>query len=94
MATPVLDFGAFSTAEQTAMLAAAKAEYLVRMNPGRVRQGGSAAQQYGMDLMTVAELITLMNGLTAALGLSTVETRVSPNFDCRGPRALGTTFGA
>lgn len=93
MPSPVLDFGAFSDVELAAMLAAAKAEYLVRMTEGRVRQGGSAAQQYGMDLMTVAELTALINGLTAALGLSNVETRVSPNFNTRGACVNGRNFG-
>lgn len=81
MASPVLDFGAFSPDEQTAMLAAAKAELLVRMGTGRVRQGGSAAQQYGMELWSEDKLVTVINGLTAALGLSNVENRVRPNFN-------------
>lgn len=78
------------------MLTAAKAEYLGRITTGRVRSGGSAAQQYGMDIMTVDDLVRLINSLTSQLGLDFCETiRVRPDFntyrDC--PRD-GATFGA
>lgn len=95
MASPVLDFGAFTPTELQSMLTAAKAELLVRMNPGRVRQGGSAAQQYGMDLMTYAELVSFLNGISTALGVNNPANTVSPNFNTRqncGP--FGSTFGA
>ncbi len=89
MASPTIDFGAFSPAELTAMLTAAKAEYLGRITTGRVRQGGSAAQQYAMDIMTVDDLVRLINGLTSALGLSNVTTRVQPNFNPYGGGRFG-----
>lgn len=80
MANPVLDLGAYSPDELTALLTAAKAEYLLRMT-GRVQTGASAAQSYGMQFMTVDDLVRLINGITAALGLQNVETRVGPNFN-------------
>ena len=84
MANPVLDFGAFSTAEKQTLLTTAKAEYLKRLSQGRVTQGSSAAQSYGLDVMQIGDLIRLINGLTADLGLNTVETRVAPNFNRTG----------
>jgi len=96
MASPILNPGAFSNAELTAMLTAAKAEYLGRITTGRVKTGGSASQQYGMDIMTVDDLTRLINALTSALGLDFDETlRVRPNFNTRGnclPEQ--STFGA
>lgn len=95
MAQPVLNFGAFSTTELTAMLAAAKAEYLARITTGRVKGGGSAAQQYQMDIMTVDELVRLLNGLTSALGLDFSDTiRVRPNFNNDGCLPDTSEFGA
>ena len=88
MANPVLDFGSFTTAEKTALLAAAKVEYIKRLT-GRVSQGSRAAQSYGLNLMEVGDLIRLINGLTADLGIQAVETRVRPVFN-QGP-AIGPT---
>lgn len=76
------------------MLTAAKAEYLVRMNPGRVKTGGSAAQQYGMDLLTVDQLIDTINMLTIQLGLDTDTLRVAPNFNTSANGRVDNTFGA
>jgi hypothetical protein len=83
MANPVLDFGAFSAPEKQTLLTTAKAEYVKRIT-GRVTQGSSAAQSYGLNLMEVGDLIRLINGLSADLGLNTVETRVAPNFNRTG----------
>lgn len=67
------------------MLTAAKAEYLKRMT-GRVTQGSSAAQSYGMTTMSVDDLIRLMNGIGAALGLDvTLVNTAQPNFNCPQP---------
>lgn len=88
MATPVLDLGAFSGAELQSLLTAAKAEYL-RALSGRMQQGSSAAQSYGLQLLSVDELTRLINSLTAALGLDGTETRVQPNFS--GNRCLPST---
>lgn len=74
-----LDFGAFSAAEKTAMLTAAKAEVLVRMT-GRVQTGSSSAQNFGMSLMGYQDLVGLVNALTVELGYPQPETRVMPNF--------------
>lgn len=90
----ILDFGAFDSAELTSMLTAAKAEYLGRLTTGRVKQGGSAAQQYAMDILTVDQLIELINGLSAALGFQNVETRAAPNFNTCRQGSLDNTFGA
>lgn len=76
-----LDFGVFSSAEKQALLTAAKAEYLQRMT-GRITSASSANQSYGFTQMTVDELTRLINGLTADLGLQTVNARVRPNFNC------------
>ena len=84
--TPALDFGAFSVADKQALLAAAKAEVLTRMT-GRVANGSSAAQSFGMTQMTYGELVFLVNALTVELGYPQPETRVAPNFsgrDCWG----------
>ncbi len=95
MASPILNPGAFSTAELTAMLTAAKAEYIGRITTGRVKSGGSAAQQYGMDIMTVDDLVRLINSLTSALGLDYDETlRIRPNFNNRSCVPDAATFGA
>ncbi len=88
MASPVLDLGIYSPTELQNMLTAAKAEYLMRMT-GRVQQGSSAAQSYGMTVMTVDDLVRLMNGLGDALGLSNVTTTVSPNFSHNCGRGVG-----
>jgi len=99
---PVLDFGSFSTAQQTAMLTAAQAEYLLRITTGRVRQGGSAAQSYGMDIMSVADLIRLINGLSQELGLnSDIVNVAAPDFSQTtdqwsgetNPQAYDSTLG-
>lgn len=93
MATPTLNFGAYTPTELAALLTAAKAEYL-RALGGRIQQGSSAAQSYGLTTMTVADLVNLINGLTAELGLDTTNTRVSPNFNThRGYCPDGTEFG-
>lgn len=95
MASPILNPGAFSTDELNAMLTAAKAEYLGRITTGRVKSGGAAAQQYGMDIMSVDDLIRTINALTSALGLDFDETlRVRPNFNNRGCVPSQSTFGA
>lgn len=80
---PVLDFGAFSQAEKQALLTAAKNEILLRIGKGRVQNGSSIGQQYGMTQMTVAELTNLINGLTVELGFQQPEIRVAPNFSGR-----------
>lgn len=82
MATAALDFGAFSTSEKTALLTAAKAEVLRRMT-GRVANGSSAGQSFGMTQMTYGELTFLVNALTVELGYQQPEVRVAPNFSGR-----------
>lgn len=83
MASPVLDLSIYSPSELQSLLTAAKAEYLKRMT-GRVTQGSSAAQSYGMTTMSVDDLVRLMNGLSAALGLdASLNVRVQPNFNTR-----------
>lgn len=95
MPSPVLNLGAFTTAELTSMLAAAKVEYLARMSKGRVKGGGSAAQQYQMDVMTVDQLTELINSLTGQLGLDNPNIRARPNFNPNGVVPLpGVNFGA
>lgn len=78
-----LDFGAFSGSEKRAMLTAAKLEILRRMGKGRVTNGSSVGQQYGMTVMAYAELVSLINGLTVELGYQQPEIRVAPNFSGR-----------
>jgi hypothetical protein len=95
MASPVLDFGAFSPTELQAYLTAAKAEYLLRLTTGRVQQGSSVSQSYGLNVISMDQLTTLINGLSAALGLTSVPDLVQPNFNTRGPCfPLQNTFGA
>lgn len=95
MASPVLNFGAFSHAELTAWLTAVKTELILRMTTGRVKTGSSAAQQYGMETMSNDDLTRLANGLTSALGLDFSDTlRVRPNFNRVGCGPYETTFGA
>jgi hypothetical protein len=93
MASAILDFGAFSTAELTTLLTQAKAEYTLRLTTGRVRSGSSAAQSYGLDVMTIDQLIQLINGLSAQLGFSFGENRVQPNFSNAQPIPEQSTFG-
>lgn len=83
MASPVLDLTIYNATELQEMLVTAKAEYLRRMTSGRVTQGSSAAQTYGMTVMSVDDLIRLMNGLGSALGLTNETVTASPNFSGR-----------
>ena len=76
------------------MLAAAQQEYLLRITTGRVRSGSSAAQSYGMDVMSVDDLVRLINGLTAQLGLDNDTVRARPTFNKYGCAPDGATFGA
>lgn len=79
MPATALDWGAFTQAEKVATLNAAKAEVLTRMT-GRVQNGSSAAQSFGMSMMSFDQLTALVNGLTVELGYPQPETRVAPNF--------------
>jgi len=82
MPPPVLNFGSFTPTELQTRLDAAKEEYFTRMTTGRVKGGGSSAQNYQMDVMTTDHLVLLINGLTAALGLDFSDTlRARPNFN-------------
>jgi hypothetical protein len=81
----ILDYGSFSTAQLTNMLSAAQAEYLLRVTTGRVSHGSSAAQSYGLVVMSTPELIQLINGLSAQLGFDAGENRASPNFAGKNP---------
>lgn len=76
----ILDFGAFSTAEKQALLAAAKAELLRRVGVGAVQTGSSAAQSFGMMKMTEDGLARLINALTVDLGYEQPVVQVRPNF--------------
>lgn len=83
--SPVLDLSIYDRTELSSMLTAGKAEYLKRMT-GRVTQGASAAQSYGMTTMTVDDLVRLLNGISAALGLDAgLAVRVQPDFNCVPP---------
>ena len=84
MANPVLDLSIYSPTELQSLLTTAKAEYLRRMTTGRVQQGSSAAQSYGLTVMDLADLVRLMNGISDALGLSNINARVRPNFNTCG----------
>lgn len=79
MATPVLDLGIFTPTELAALLVAAKAEYM-RALAGRMIQGSSAAQSYGLTTMSIADLVSLLNAINAELGNGN-EQRVRPNFN-------------
>jgi hypothetical protein len=83
MASPALNLAAFSGAELSALLTAAKAELLVRIT-GQVQSGSSAGQSYSMALMSTAELTSLINYLTDALGLDSGMSVARPNFSCSG----------
>lgn len=93
MATPVLDVGIFTPTELQALFVAAKAEYL-RALAGRMVQGSSAAQSYGLTTMSIADLVSLLNAIGAELGIGANEIRVRPNFN--GPEVPGypNGFGA
>jgi hypothetical protein len=74
-----LDLGAFSSAEKSALLSAAKAEVLARFQ-GRVSSGSEGGGNFSVTLFSNDELTRLINALTEELGLSSVETRVRPTF--------------
>ncbi len=81
-ADPTLNFGSFTPTELQTWLTAAKTEYLLRGTTGRVKGGGSSAQNYQMDTLSNEDLIRLINGLTSALGLDFGDTlRVRPTFN-------------
>ncbi len=96
MAAAVLNLGIYSPAELRTLLDVAKAEYARRLTDGRVTQGSSAAQSYGMTVMTVDDLIRFMNGIAAQLGLDTTNVRAAPNFNTRSaasPFPYGGGYG-
>jgi hypothetical protein len=78
-----LNKGVFNGDDRASIFAAAKAEYLKRMT-GRVIQGSSAAQSYGLTVMDTADLIRLINGLADELGISDPVEHVRPNFNRYG----------
>ncbi len=75
-----LDFGAFSTLEKQALLAAAKAEVLRRAGAGAVQTGSSTSQSFSMTKMTEDGLFRMINALTADLGYEQPVIQVAPNF--------------
>jgi len=77
---PIVNFSSFSSAQLNAMLSAAQAALLQRMT-GQVQSGSSAAQSYGMHMMSDAALIGIINSLTDILGLDTQQTMMQPNFN-------------
>ena len=81
---PIPNFSAFSSTELNAMLGAAKAAWLQRIT-GAVQSGSSAAQSYGMHLLSDAALIATINSLTDILGLDTQITMMQPNFTVPQP---------
>lgn len=80
MANATLNLGIYTPTELQALLVAAKAEYL-RFLGGRVQQGSSAAQSYGLTQMDGDALIRLLNALGDELNLDQPNLRVSPNFN-------------
>lgn len=76
----VPNLSAFSTAELSALLTAAKAEVLTRLT-GRVQSGSSTGQSYSMNQYSTLDLNNLINALTAQLALDTSMTFVRPNFN-------------
>lgn len=92
-----LDFGSFTVPEKQELLTALKAEILRRIT-GRVQSGSSAGQNFAMTQMSVAEINSLINGLTEDLGLIAVETRARPDWSRSGhgygpgPNYYGGTF--
>lgn len=78
-----LDFGAFSSAEKTALLTAAKAELLRRVGVGAVQTGASNGQSFGMTKYTEDGLTRLINALTLELGYEQPIVQVAPNFSGR-----------
>jgi hypothetical protein len=80
MSAASLDFGSFSTAEKTALLAAAKAEVLRRAGLGAIQTGAGNSQSYGMQKMTEDGLIRMINSLTTELGFEQPVIQVRPNF--------------
>jgi hypothetical protein len=75
-----LDFGSFTQAEKTALLAAAKAEVLRRASGGAISSGSSANQNFTMQKMSDDALFNLINSLSLDLGYAQPENRVMPNF--------------
>lgn len=82
----VLDFSSFTTAEKTALLAAAKAEILRRAGVGSVASGSSTGQQFAMQKMSEDGLTRMINALTVELGYEQPVIQVAPNFSgCARP---------
>jgi hypothetical protein len=90
----VLNLGAFTPTELTALLTAAKAAYLSLITTGQVTGGGSLAQQYQMQRMSADDLIRLMNALTTELGLDSDTLTVRPDFNSARCQPFDNTFGA
>lgn len=94
MANATLNLGIYTPTELQALLIAAKAEYL-RFLGGRVQQGSSAAQSYGLTQMDGDALIRLLNALGDELGLDNPTLRVTPNFNThRNGLPNQSAFGA
>lgn len=79
----VPNLSSFSASELTSMLTAVKAEILVRIT-GRVQQGSSTQQSFGVNMMDTDALYRLNNALVDMLGLDAQETRVRPCFSREG----------
>lgn len=94
MANATLNLGIYTPTELQALLIAAKAEYL-RFLGGRVQQGSSAAQSYGLTQMDGDALIRLLNALGDELGMDNPTLRVTPNFNThRNGLPNQSAFGA
>ncbi len=88
----VPNLSAFTAAELSALLTAAKAEILFRIT-GRVQSGSSTGQSYSMNQYSTADLNNLVNALTAQMGLDTQETRTRPDFSGSGVGAGFNSWG-
>ena len=91
---PIPNLSGLSPAVLSSMYTSATTELLLRTTTGRVHSGSSAAQAYGLHVLSDASLIGLINSLTDALGLDQQITTARPNFNTpSGPYDPFTTTG-
>lgn len=83
--TPIANLSGLPAAQLQAWYTTATTELLLRTTTGRVQSGSSAAQSYGMHVMSDQALIGLINKLADLLGFTEPMAVMRPNFSCSGP---------
>lgn len=82
---PIANLSGLSQSALQSWYTAATTELMLRSGTGRVQSGSSAAQSYGLHVMSDATLIALINTLADYLGYTEPMAVMQPNFNSYGP---------